>query len=86
MFFFFLSLHPSTMVSDADLHLASAALALATSVAARADRFPSAAAEVCGKVLPAALQLCQTPLIQRQALAALRGFFAAVRRCRLTSG
>jgi hypothetical protein len=50
---------------------------LAASVV-RCGSFPAAANEACAKVLPAALGLVRSPLMQKQALAALQAFFAAL--------
>jgi cullin-associated NEDD8-dissociated protein 1 len=67
----------ASLVSDSDMALASLALALSASVV-RCAGFPDAAAQVCALVLPAALGLVRSPLMQKQALSSLQAFFAAL--------
>mmetsp|Transcript_31520 Transcript_31520/g.102698 ORF Transcript_31520/g.102698 Transcript_31520/m.102698 type:complete len:1240 (+) Transcript_31520:55-3774(+) len=64
----------AALVTDADLHLASLALTLCTSTVLRA---PASSAVVCVQVLPAALKLVQSSLLQGAALQSLASFFAA---------
>jgi hypothetical protein len=68
----------SALVADADVALASPALGLASSVLRRASDFPKACEKAKALVVPAALSLASSPLMQKQALVALRGFFAAL--------
>ena len=64
----------AALVTDGDLAIAGSALSLAASSVS----FPSAAAAVCERVLPAALELVRSPLMQSHALHALTSFFAAL--------
>ena len=73
----------SALVADADVALASPALGLASSVLRRASDFPKACEKAKALVVPAALSLASSPLMQKPALVALRGFFAALTRANL---
>lgn len=64
----------AALVTDGDLAIAGSALSLAASSVS----FPSAAAAVRERVLPAALELVRSPLMQSHALHALTSFFAAL--------
>ena len=58
----------SAHVADADVALASPALGLASSVLRRASDFPKACEKAKALVVPAALSLASSPLMQKQAL------------------
>ncbi|CAI7780752.1 unnamed protein product, partial [Closterium sp. NIES-54] len=73
------------LISDSDLALAALALQLCCSVTRQAPPGSAAAAAVSSKVLPQALALVRSPLLQGQALQALQEFFAVQVRASATS-
>ncbi|KAG6781866.1 hypothetical protein POTOM_011249 [Populus tomentosa] len=68
----------STLISDSDLHMAALALELCCTLMADRKSSPNVGLAVRNKVLPQALTLIKSPLLQGQALLALRNFFAAL--------
>ncbi|CAI5988630.1 unnamed protein product [Closterium sp. NIES-64] len=73
------------LISDSDLALAALALQLCCSVTRQAPPGSAAAAAVASKVLPQALALVRSPLLQGQALQALQEFFAVQVQASATS-
>ncbi|KAJ6327874.1 hypothetical protein OIU78_014688 [Salix suchowensis] len=68
----------STLISDSDLHMAALALELCCTLMADRKSSPNVGLAVRNKVLSQALTLIKSPLLQGQALLALRNFFAAL--------
>ncbi|KAL9353697.1 hypothetical protein Peur_051667 [Populus x canadensis] len=68
----------STLISDSDLHMAALALELCYTLMTDRKSSPNVGLAVRNKVLPQALTLIKSPLLQGQALLALRNFFAAL--------
>ncbi|KAG5248419.1 cullin-associated NEDD8-dissociated protein [Salix suchowensis] len=68
----------STLISDSDLHMAALALELCCTLMADRKSSPNVGLAVRNKVLSQALILIKSPLLQGQALLALRNFFAAL--------
>jgi cullin-associated NEDD8-dissociated protein 1 len=68
----------STLISDSDLHMAALALELCCSLMADKRSSSSVGLTVRNKVLPQALTLVKSSLLQGQALLALQNFFAAL--------
>ncbi|KAM7478698.1 hypothetical protein LguiA_026911 [Lonicera macranthoides] len=68
----------STLISDSDLHMAALALELCCTLMADKRSSPSVGLTVRNKVLPQALTLVRSSLLQGQALSALQSFFAAL--------
>ncbi|KAL3643794.1 Cullin-associated NEDD8-dissociated protein 1 [Castilleja foliolosa] len=68
----------STLISDSDLHMAALALELCCTLMADKRSGPNVALTVRNKVLPQALNLITSPLLQGQALMALQNFFGAL--------
>ncbi|KAJ6928183.1 hypothetical protein NC651_012014 [Populus alba x Populus x berolinensis] len=68
----------STLISDSDLHMAALALELCCTLMTDRKSSPNVGLAVRNKVLPQALTLIKSPLLQGQALLALRNFFAAL--------
>ncbi|CAM6099751.1 unnamed protein product [Calypogeia fissa] len=75
----------STLISDADLHMTALALELCCTMMLDKQHHAAAGAAVGGKVLPQALILVKSPLLQGQALQTLQGFFAALVQSQNTS-
>ncbi|CAI5478422.1 unnamed protein product [Closterium sp. Yama58-4] len=73
------------LISDSDLALAALALQLCCSVTRQAAPGSAAAAALSSKVLPQALALVRSPLLQGQALQALQDFFAVQVQASATS-
>ncbi|GJP34416.1 hypothetical protein CLOM_g18863 [Closterium sp. NIES-68] len=73
------------LISDSDLALAALALQLCCSVTKQAPPASAAAAAVAAKVLPQALALVRSPLLQGQALQTLQEFFAVQVQASATS-
>uniref|UniRef100_A0A166GKY0 TATA-binding protein interacting (TIP20) domain-containing protein n=1 Tax=Daucus carota subsp. sativus TaxID=79200 RepID=A0A166GKY0_DAUCS len=68
----------STLISDSDLHMAALALELCSTLMADRKSTPNVGLTVRNKVLPQALTLVRSSLLQGQALLALQSFFAAL--------
>ncbi|XP_037491157.1 LOW QUALITY PROTEIN: cullin-associated NEDD8-dissociated protein 1 [Jatropha curcas] len=68
----------STLISDSDLHMTALALELCCTLMADRRSSPNVGLAVRNKVLPQALTLIKSSLLQGQALLALRNFFAAL--------
>ncbi|XP_042006744.1 cullin-associated NEDD8-dissociated protein 1-like [Salvia splendens] len=68
----------STLISDSDLHMAALALELCCTLMADKRSGPNVGLTVRNKVLPQALTLIRSSLLQGQALLALRNFFTAL--------
>ncbi|XP_044462410.1 cullin-associated NEDD8-dissociated protein 1-like isoform X2 [Mangifera indica] len=68
----------STLISDSDLHMTALALELCCTLMADKRSIPNVGLAVRNKVLPQALALIKSPLLQGQALVALQSFFAAL--------
>ncbi|KAK6159687.1 hypothetical protein DH2020_003068 [Rehmannia glutinosa] len=68
----------STLISDSDLHMAALALELCCTLMADKRSGPNVGLTVRNKVLPQALTLIRSPLLQGQALLALQNFFGAL--------
>ncbi|GER38942.1 cullin-associated NEDD8-dissociated protein 1 [Striga asiatica] len=68
----------STLISDSDLHMAALALELCCTLMADKRSGPNVGLTVRNKVLPQALTLITSPLLQGQALLALQNFFGAL--------
>ncbi|KAL1534946.1 Cullin-associated NEDD8-dissociated protein 1 [Salvia divinorum] len=68
----------STLISDSDLHMAALALELCCTLMADKRSGPNVGLTVRNKVLPQALTLIRSSLLQGQALLALRNFFNAL--------
>ncbi|XP_047980152.1 cullin-associated NEDD8-dissociated protein 1-like [Salvia hispanica] len=68
----------STLISDSDLHMAALALELCCTLMADKRSGPTVGLTVRNKVLPQALTLIRSSLLQGQALLALRNFFTAL--------
>ncbi|KAH9684487.1 Cullin-associated NEDD8-dissociated protein 1 [Citrus sinensis] len=68
----------STLISDSDLHMTALALELCCTLMADKRSSPNVGLAVRNKVLPQALALIKSSLLQGQALVALQSFFAAL--------
>ncbi|XP_074330491.1 cullin-associated NEDD8-dissociated protein 1 [Apium graveolens] len=68
----------STLISDSDLHMAALALELCSTLMSDRKSTPNVGLTVRNKVLPQALTLVRSSLLQGQALSALQSFFAAL--------
>ncbi|KAI3445544.1 hypothetical protein Pfo_002209 [Paulownia fortunei] len=68
----------STLISDSDLHMAALALELCCTLMADKRSGPNVGLTVRNKVLPQALTLIRSSLLQGQALLALQNFFGAL--------
>ncbi|KAK6915846.1 TATA-binding protein interacting (TIP20) [Dillenia turbinata] len=68
----------STLISDSDLHMTALALELCCTLMADRRSSPNVGLTVRNKVLPQALTLIRSSLLQGQALLALQNFFAAL--------
>lgn len=68
----------STLISDSDLHMAALALELCCTLMADKRSGPNVGLTVRNKVLPQALTLIRSSLLQGQALLALQNFFTAL--------
>lgn len=68
----------STLISDSDLHMAALALELCCTLMADRRSSQNVGSTVRNKVLPQALTLVRSSLLQGQALSALQCFFAAL--------
>ncbi|KAJ7946519.1 cullin-associated NEDD8-dissociated protein 1 [Quillaja saponaria] len=68
----------SSLISDSDLHMTALALELCCTLMADRRSSPSVGLAVRNKVLPQALTLIRSSLVQGQALLALQSFFAAL--------
>ncbi|KAG8368925.1 hypothetical protein BUALT_Bualt15G0097100 [Buddleja alternifolia] len=68
----------STLISDSDLHMAALALELCCTLMADRRSGPNVGLTVRDKVLPQALTLIRSSLLQGQALLALQNFFGAL--------
>uniref|UniRef100_A0A7N2L241 Cullin-associated NEDD8-dissociated protein 1 n=1 Tax=Quercus lobata TaxID=97700 RepID=A0A7N2L241_QUELO len=68
----------SSLISDSDLHMTALALELCCTLMADRRSSPSVGLAVRNKVLPQALTLIKSSLLQGQALSALQSFFAAL--------
>ncbi|KAF1890490.1 hypothetical protein Lal_00041249 [Lupinus albus] len=68
----------SGLISDSDLHMTALALELCCTLMGDRRSSPSVGLAVRNKVLPQALTLIKSSLLQGQALLALRNFFAAL--------
>ncbi|CAN1301134.1 Cullin-associated NEDD8-dissociated protein 1 [Linum perenne] len=68
----------STLISDSDLHMSALALELCCTLMADSRSSQSIGLAVRNKVLPQALALIKSSLLQGQALMALQNFFAAL--------
>lgn len=68
----------STLISDTDLHMTALALELGCTLMADKRSIPNVGLTVRNKVLPQALTLIRSSLLQGQALSALQRFFAAL--------
>ncbi|KAH6818966.1 cullin-associated and neddylation dissociated [Perilla frutescens var. frutescens] len=68
----------STLISDSDLHMAALALELCCTLMADKRSGPNVGLTVRNKVLPQALTLIRSALLQGQALLALQNFFTAL--------
>ncbi|KAL6494456.1 Cullin-associated NEDD8-dissociated protein 1 [Orobanche gracilis] len=68
----------SALISDSDLHMAALALELCCTLMADKRSGPNVGLTVRDKVLPQALFLIRSPLLQGQALLALQNFFGAL--------
>ncbi|KAI8024192.1 Cullin-associated NEDD8-dissociated protein 1 [Camellia lanceoleosa] len=68
----------STLISDTDLHMTALALELCCTLMADKRSIPNVGLTVRNKVLPQALTLIRSSLLQGQALSALQSFFAAL--------
>eukprot|EP01018_Ginkgo_biloba_P019172 Gb_04165 [translate_table: standard] len=68
----------SSLISDADLHMTALALELCCTMMVDKKRHRNVGAAVRDKVLPQALVLVRSSLLQGQALQALQSFFAAL--------
>ncbi|XP_047329919.1 cullin-associated NEDD8-dissociated protein 1 isoform X2 [Impatiens glandulifera] len=68
----------STLISDSDLHMTALALELCCTLMADRRSIPNVGLTVRNKVLPQALMLVKSTLLQGQALWALQNFFAAL--------
>ncbi|KAL9174874.1 hypothetical protein ABFS82_02G079200 [Erythranthe guttata] len=68
----------STLISDSDLHMAALALELCCTLMADKRSGPNVGLTVRNKVLPQALTLIGSSLLQGQALLALQNFFGAL--------
>ncbi|PSS19007.1 Cullin-associated NEDD8-dissociated protein [Actinidia chinensis var. chinensis] len=68
----------STLISDSDLHMTALALELCCSLMADRRSIQNVGLTVRNKVLPQALTLIRSSLLQGQALSALQSFFAAL--------
>ncbi|CAI0376788.1 unnamed protein product [Linum tenue] len=68
----------STLISDSDLHMTALALELCCTLMADSRSSQSIGLAVRNKVLPQALTLIKSSLLQGQALLALQNFFAAL--------
>ncbi|KAL3620764.1 Cullin-associated NEDD8-dissociated protein 1 [Castilleja foliolosa] len=68
----------SSLISDSDLHMAALALELCCTLMADKRSGPNVGLTVRNKVLPQALALITSPLLQGQALLALQNFFGAL--------
>ncbi|CAI9101498.1 OLC1v1038835C1 [Oldenlandia corymbosa var. corymbosa] len=68
----------STLISDSDLHMAALALELCCTLMSDKRSSPNVGSTVRNKVLPQALTLVRSSLLQGQALQALQNFFAAM--------
>lgn len=68
----------STLISDSDLHMTALALELCCTLMSDRRSGPSVGLTVRNKVLPQALALVKSSLLQGQALSALQNFFATL--------
>uniref|UniRef100_A0A2N9FPE5 HTH three-helical bundle domain-containing protein n=1 Tax=Fagus sylvatica TaxID=28930 RepID=A0A2N9FPE5_FAGSY len=68
----------SSLISDSDLHMTALALELCCTLMADRMSSPNVGLAVRNKVLPQALTLIKSSLLQGQALLALQSFFAAL--------
>ncbi|KAL5714673.1 Cullin-associated NEDD8-dissociated protein 1 [Ranunculus cassubicifolius] len=68
----------SNLISDSDLHMTALALALCYTLMSDRRSSPNVGLTVRSKVLPQALTLIRSSLLQGQALLALQNFFAAL--------
>ncbi|KAL7582719.1 hypothetical protein Lser_V15G44756 [Lactuca serriola] len=68
----------STLISDSDLHMAALALELCCTLMSDRRSGPTVGLTVRNKVLPQALTLVKSSLLQGQALSALQNFFATL--------
>ncbi|CAI9765281.1 unnamed protein product [Fraxinus pennsylvanica] len=68
----------STLISDSDLHMTALALELCCTLMADSKSGPNVGLTVRNKVLPQALTLVRSSLLQGQALLALKNFFRAL--------
>lgn len=68
----------STLISDSDLHMTALALELCCTLMSDRRSSPNVGVTVRNKVLPQALTLVRSSLLQGQALLALQNFFAAL--------
>ncbi|KZV43714.1 hypothetical protein F511_00265 [Dorcoceras hygrometricum] len=68
----------STLISDSDLHMAALALELCSTLMADKRSGPNVGLTVRNKVLPQALTLIRSSLLQGQALLALQNFFSSL--------
>lgn len=68
----------SALISDSDLHMTALALELCCTLMADRRSSPNVGLTVRNKVLPQALTLLRSSLLQGQALLALQSFFAAL--------
>ncbi|CAA2963726.1 cullin-associated NEDD8-dissociated 1 [Olea europaea subsp. europaea] len=68
----------STLISDSDLHMTALALELCCTLMADSRSGPNVGLTVRNKVLPQALTLVRSSLLQGQALLALQNFFRAL--------
>ncbi|KAH9575070.1 hypothetical protein CY35_01G092900 [Sphagnum magellanicum] len=75
----------SSLMSDADLHMTALALELCCTMMVDKQHHANAGMSVCERVLPQALVLVKSSLLQGQALQTLQGFFAALVQSENTS-
>jgi cullin-associated NEDD8-dissociated protein 1 len=68
----------STLISDSDLHMTALSIELCCTLMADRRSIPNVGLTVKNKVLPQALILIRSSLLQGQALSALQSFFAAL--------
>ncbi|KAL8208860.1 hypothetical protein R6Q57_008272 [Mikania cordata] len=73
-----INLELSTLISDSDLHITALALELCCTLMSDRRSAPTVALTVRTKVLPHALALVKSSLLQGQALSALQKFFVAL--------
>ncbi|XP_072052180.1 cullin-associated NEDD8-dissociated protein 1-like [Arachis hypogaea] len=74
----FIIVELSELISDSDIHMTALALELCCTLMSDKRSSPSAGLAVRNKVLPQALTLIKSSLLQEQVLLALQNFFAAL--------